>query len=526
MTYEARLSKFFIDEQKVDAQFEAFTSDLSDERKQELIKKYGKKSALVKLEKRMRAIAQDIIEHFKLYIEPNGFKAQIVCYDREACAAYKKLLDELVPKEWSKVVYSSGDPNSNNEQLKKYNTSKKQRERIIETFKNKDDPLRFLIVCDMLLTGFDAPIEQMMYLDKPLRDHNLLQAIARTNRVYKKEKGCGKIIDYYGITRNLHAAVDFDENEFGKALIDIDEYKNMFKTNFNEILALFGDINTEDPSMKNLRNCLRLFFEDKMKQQLFHDKYNDLKILFEILSPDPFLVDYLRKFEWLTSVYIAFLKEYRSDAADAHSLNEYGGKMQALIQSSVDYEGITKNFRELRINDIYTLERLKKMDDEEKALNLEKLLKREISINLETNPILKKFSERLVAIRKDFEQNQLDLSERIKEYYQLMEDIKLIGNKAQDMGLTLKEYAIFTITEGFTEKTSQEDIISFSKAIVKRLDEILDEGWQESSKREAFLKDIKREIQVLILKDYKERIRIKDFQKYLNELVDLIIKKF
>ncbi|HCW31984.1 MAG: restriction enzyme type I helicase subunit, type I restriction enzyme, R subunit [Candidatus Peregrinibacteria bacterium GW2011_GWF2_39_17] len=525
VTYEARLSKFFLDEDHVDGQFEELTGDLSDEEKQELIKKYGKKSALVKLEKRMRAVALDIVEHFKLYIEPNGFKAQIVCYDREACAMYKKLLDELIPKEWSKVVYSPGDPNSDDEQLKRYNTSKSDRERIIDAFKSKDDPLRFLIICDMLLTGFDAPIEQVMYLDKPLRDHNLLQAIARTNRVYSKEKGCGKIIDYYGITRNLHEALNFDESVIDSAMIDINEYKKRFTDLFNEIINLFVGVNTEDASMENLRKCLKLFFEDENKQQFFYDNYNNLKILFEILSPDPFLMDYLRKFEWLASFYIAFIKEYRTEES-GHSLSEYGGKMQELIKSSVDYEGITKNFRELRINDIYTLERLEKMDDEEKAVNLEKMLKREISINIETNPVFKKFSERLMAIKADFEQNQIDLAERIKAYFELMEDIKQVGNKAKDMGLDLKEYAIFIITEGFSEDTSKEDLIEFAKVITARLDEILDKEWQESSKREAFLKDIKREVQILILKEFKDKIKIKDFQKYLNELTDLIIKKF
>jgi len=277
--------------------------------------------------------------------------------------------------------------------------------------------------------------------------------------------------------------------------------------------------------MDNLRKCLKLFFEDENKQQFFYDNYNNLKILFEILSPDPFLADYLRKLQWLASFYIAFIREYRNEES-GHGLSEYGGKMQELIQSSVDYEGITKNFRELKINDIYTLERLEKMEDEEKAVNLEKMLKREISINIETNPVFKKFSERLIAIRSDFEQNQIDLAQRIKAYYELMEDIKQIGEKAKDMGLNLKEYAIFTITEGFSNNATKDDLIEFAKVLTAQLDKILDREWQESSKREAFLKDVKREVQILILKEFKEKISIKDFQKYLNELTDLIIKKF
>jgi type I restriction enzyme R subunit len=121
VTYEARLSKFSIDEEKLDQKFEEIVGDLPDKQKTELVKKYGKKAALVKLPKRMEAVARDILEHYKLYVEPNGFKAQVVAYDREAVANYKKLFDKLVPVEWSAVVYSPGDPNSDADDLKIYN---------------------------------------------------------------------------------------------------------------------------------------------------------------------------------------------------------------------------------------------------------------------------------------------------------------------------------------------------------------------------------------------------------------------
>ncbi|MDP3763780.1 MAG: HsdR family type I site-specific deoxyribonuclease, partial [bacterium] len=119
VTYEARLSKFFIDEEQLDKQFDELTADLTEKDKDIIAKKYGKKEAVVKLDKRMQAIARDIVEHFKLYVEPAGFKAQIVCYDREATAKYKKLLDELVPKNWSEVIYSPGDANIDPEELRK-----------------------------------------------------------------------------------------------------------------------------------------------------------------------------------------------------------------------------------------------------------------------------------------------------------------------------------------------------------------------------------------------------------------------
>lgn len=526
VTYEARLSKFFIDEEKIDAQFNELTSDLSPEQKEKLTKKYGKKEALVKLDRRMEAIIQDIVEHYKLYVLPNGFKAQIVCSDREATAKYKEMLDKLVPSEWSEVVYSPGDPNSDSDDLKKYNTNKQKREKVIEQFKDSNHPLKFLLVCDMLLTGFDAPVEQVMYLDKPLRDHNLLQAIARTNRIYPN-KGCGKIIDYYGVTKNLYDALNFDESVVDTAMINISKLKADFVVVLDDIMSLFEGVNIEDPSIDNLRRCLKIFIDNQSKQQFFKDKFSKLKMLFEILSPDPFLMEYLRKFEWITSFYIAFSKEFSSgEEIDEFSLAEYGVKIKGLIQEKIDYEGITKNFRELNVHDLATLNKLDKLGDEEKALNLEKMLKREISINIDTHPAFKKFSERLNAIREEFEKHQIDLAERIKRYYELLNDIKTKTEEAKELGYSLKEYGLYVISEEFLTESDKNTVKEFIKEMASRLEDVLDDNWKDSSKREEFIKEAKRTLQELILKDYKNKIKISDFNKYLNRLIDIIIKKF
>ncbi len=526
VTYEARLSKFSINEEKLDQRFEEIAGDLPDKQKTELVKKYGRKAALVKLPRRMEAVARDIVEHYKLYVEPNGFKAQIVAYDRGAVASYKKLLDKLIPVEWSAVVYSPGDPNSDADDLKVYNTSKREREQIIEKFKDPNSSLRFLLVCDMLLTGFDAPLEQVMYLDKPLRDHNLLQAIARTNRIYKN-KEAGKIIDYYGITRNLYDALGFDEDIIDSAMIDIERVKSRFEDILSDVMKLFIGVNIEDPSMENLRCCLKIFIDSQDKQKYFVEKYTKLKNLFEFLSPDPFLKQHIRPFEWVTSFYLAFLKEFKSED-DRYLLEGYGEKVKELIQESsiINYEGITKNFRELRIDELHTLERLKGMDDEEKALNLEKMLKQEISINLDDDPAYQKFSERLTAIRREFEQSQIDLAERIRRYEELMHDIKTKKDEVKELGFDLKEYALYVISQEFIEDNKDEEIKKFVKELRIRIEDDLDAGWQESSKRDVFIKDIKQTLQELILRDFKDKFIVKDFPKFLNRLVDIITKKF
>ncbi|MBU1088493.1 hypothetical protein KKA02_01260, partial [Patescibacteria group bacterium] len=153
-------------------------------------------------------------------------------------------------------------------------------------------------------------------------------------------------------------------------------------------------------------------------------------------------------------------------------------------------------------------------------------LKQEISINIDTNPAFIKFSEKLQAIRKEFEQHQIDLTERIKLYYELVNEIKSKTDEAKKMGLNLREYGLFVISQEFLPDADQQTLITLSQEMAKRLNQILDESWQTSSKREEFLKGVKQIIQELILKEYKNKIETADFPKFLNRLVDIITKKF
>lgn len=523
--FETRLSKYFINEEGLDKQFEELTQGLSDKQKEELKKAYGKKEAIVKLAKRVEAVATDIAEHYKIYVLPNNFKAQVVCYDKEACLMYKKALDKIIPESWSKIIYSTGDLNVESDEIKKHYTTKDERKRFIEAFKDKNQDPKILIVCDMLLTGFDAPIEQIMYLDKPLLDHSLLQAIARTNRVYPN-KGCGKVIDYYGITRSLEKALDFDESIVNSALIDIDRLKEQFQEKLKECLEIFAGINIEDPSMENLRRSLRIFTDNRNKQKLFESLWSKIKLMFEIISPDPFLKPYVRQVEWLASFYIAYTREFKAQTDEEIRMEEYGEKIKKLIQEKIDLQGIIRTFREINIGDLYQIKQLEKMEDEDKARALEKMLKNEISINIDTNPTYEKFSERLMKIKKDFEDNQIDLDKKIKELQKLREDLVDKRDEAKKLGYNLQEYGIYVISQDFIENIDGKETKPFIQDMVEAITKTLDTGWQESSKKEEFIKEIRRKLTKLILKDYQGKIEIKDFPKYLNRIIDVIQRKF
>src|SRR5690606_12231572 len=137
-----------------------------------------------------------------------------------------------------------------------------------------------------------------------------------------------------------------------------------------------------------------------------------------------------------------------------------------------------------------------------------------------------KFSQRLGAIRQEFEKQQIDLSERIKRYYELLNDIKSVGDKAKELNMSLREYGLFVVSQEFVNFDDKNILMDLARDIDSKLSSILDKGRQESSKREEFLKHVKQALQEIILKNYKEKVVVNDFSKYLNRLTDLVIKRF
>ena len=147
---------------------------------------------------------------------PLGFKALVVTPDREACALYKQALDELLPPEWSVVVYSE-DPKRDSDLMRSFYLDEDEEKRVRKAFRDPDKDPKLLIVTEKLLTGYDAPVAYCMYLDKPLKDHTLLQAIARVNRPFT-DKTNGLVVDYIGVFSNLQRALSFDQASITKGL--------------------------------------------------------------------------------------------------------------------------------------------------------------------------------------------------------------------------------------------------------------------------------------------------------------------
>lgn len=186
----------------------------------------------LKGKQRIQKVAKFVADHYRENVEPLGYKAFLVGVDREACAYYKKALDQFLPPEYSEVVYTGA--NNDTALLKEFHLDPKKERQIRKSLGKFDQQPRILIVTEKLLTGFDAPILYAMYLDKPMRDHTLLQAIARVNRPYENEaqqmvKPHGFVLDFVGIFDKLEKALAFDSEEINAIVKDLKQLKILFQ---------------------------------------------------------------------------------------------------------------------------------------------------------------------------------------------------------------------------------------------------------------------------------------------------------
>lgn len=288
-----------VDKDKVNAEFDALTETLSDADRAELSKRVNMK-AIMYDPKRIRKVCEHIVKHYKEKIEPNGYKGQIVVYDRECCLKYKEELDKLLPPGATTIVMDTN--NDKEDRYKKYRRSRDEEAKVLDQFRDMSNPLKFVIVTAKLLTGFDAPILQAMYLDKPMKDHNLLQAICRTNRTYDEGKTHGLIVDYIGIFDNVAKALDFDEASMKKVITNIEEVKKQVPALLRKCLSYFMGVDRTIEGWEGLLAAQECIPTNKDKDEFAAD-YRVLNRAWDALSPDPFLDKYKFDYAWLSKVY-------------------------------------------------------------------------------------------------------------------------------------------------------------------------------------------------------------------------------
>jgi len=364
LSYQARLPHYHANKQEL-KDFTRFEEEeikfLSSEEQRVLRKKVRVIKAYVKKPERIEAIAKDLAEHFQNIVEPTDLKAMLVTIDRETCVLYKNALDNHLPPETSEIVitFSSKDRGIIRDYYfklqQKYSTTdvKEIHQKIIEDFKTKEKP-KILIVTDMLITGFDAPILWNMYLDKPLKEHRILQAIARTNRPYQN-KQFGMIVDYIGAISELEEALAKFEARDAKDLRivirDLKKELESFVDTLQETLEIFQNVKLEDIH-ESLENALDLLIDPETARE-FETLISKLMKLYEMLKGGPELRDYLDDYTTVTKLYIAYNKKFKRQNVDELKIENLSKKTIRLIQEIINVTEIENRYTILDIDEDY-----------------------------------------------------------------------------------------------------------------------------------------------------------------------------
>ena len=361
---------------------------------------------------RIRKVAQFVAEHYRQNVEPLGYKAFLVGVDREACAHYKHALDEFLPTEYSVVVYTGN--NNDSALLKEFHLDPKKERQIRKSFNKLDQQPKILIVTEKLLTGFDAPVLYAMYLDKPMRDHTLLQAIARVNRPYENEqaemvKPHGFVLDFVGIFDKLEKALAFDSEEINAIVKDLKLLKVLFHNKMEQqapgYLALI-ERNFDDKDV----DALIEHFRDPERRKAFFKEYKEIEMLYEIISPDAFLRPWIEDYGTLSAIYAVVRKAY---AKRIDVDRDFQRKTSELVQQHVGTDYIHSVTEVLAINeDTVKYIVAKKGGDGNKIINLVKSIERKAEDESD-DPYLIAMAERARAVQESFENRQTSTAEAL-----------------------------------------------------------------------------------------------------------------
>lgn len=482
--FEPRLIDLHIDKAALDAAYKDLTGGLSDLDKDNLAKTAAKMAVLVKTPERIRKVCEDIVEHFQTKVEPNGFKGQIVTFDRESCLLFKTELDKLLPPEATDIVMSvQASDKKDHPEYAAYDRSRDEEERLLDRFRDPADPLKLIIVTAKLLTGFDAPILQAMYLDKPLRDHTLLQAICRVNRTYSEQKTHGLIVDYLGIFDDVAAALEFDDQSVKQVVSNIQELKDKLPEAIQKCLAFFAGCDRSVQGYEGLIAAQQCLPNNEVRDN-FAAEYSVLNKIWEALSPDSVLGPFEKDYKWLSQVYQSVQPSSGHGKLIWHSL---GAKTIELIHQNVHVDAVRDDLDTL-VLDADLLEAVLSNPDPKKAKEIEIKLKRRLRGH-GGNPKFKKLSERLDALKDRFESGQINSVEFLKQLLEIAKETlqaekEVPPEEDEDRGKA-------ALTELFNEVKTAETPIMVER-VVADIDEIVRlvrfPGWQGTQAGEREVK--------------------------------------
>ena len=447
---------------------------------------------------RIQKVCEHIVNHFLTKVDPNGFKGQVVCYDRESCVLYKKAIDKLLGDDhYTTIVMDTN--NDKEDKYKEWRRDRDEEAKLLDRFRDSNDPLKLVIVTAKLLTGFDAPILQVMYLDKPMKDHTLLQAICRVNRVYGQDKSNGLIVDYIGIFDDVAKALNFDESTIQKVITNIEEVKKVFPNLMEKCLAHFPNVDRSDDGWEGLMAAQECLPTNKEKDEFGAD-YRVVNRAYNALSPDPFLHQYLHDYRWLSKVYESVKPV---DTRGPLIWASVGAKTMELVHENISVSDVAETAPE----DILELD-AELIDDFIAGKDGAKKKAKKIEIDLVArilvhgkDPRFIRLGERLEELREKHEQGLITSIEFLKRLLELAKEAVQAEKEVVPVAEVDKGKA--ALTELFNGVRCNNTPVIVER-IVKDIDDIVRivrfDGWQTTV---AGKREVKRALRSVVSVKYK-----------------------
>jgi type I restriction enzyme R subunit len=512
LSYQPKLPEYHLNEKQY-RQFVKFEEEeiktLSKAEQKELRKKIRVITAFVKKPERVKAITEDLAHHFKAIVEPTDLKAMVVTIDRDACVQYKNALDEILPPNCSEIVmtFTPDDKESIRayfEKLcKKYGTKdvKEIHDKIIESFKTGKE-LRILIVTDMLITGFDAPVLWTMYLDKPLKEHRILQAIARTNRPFLNKK-FGLIVDYVGVLSELEKAFQkfeaSDAKDLRVVIRQLDKEKDEFKNLLQKALKIFESVKKED-TRESLEGAMNVLVNPDVAKQ-FETTMRALMKSYEMLSGDEFLEPYLSDYTWLAKIFVAYNKRFKKKDVDELKIIELSKKTFQLIQQTIDVKKIEDAYPTLRIDAEY-VEALKKSKPRTMGAAIDVItnIQHEVKTH-SSSPFFLNLSREVERTYEELRTRKIDTEEAVRKALDFSEKIAEWKREEEEIGK--ERYPLYEALKTVLPDIEKQKAVTSIIRLIDHLKELdlLFEGWQ--LQRDVRRK-VRSETRLLLLSEYKE----------------------
>jgi type I restriction enzyme R subunit len=463
----------------------------------------------LKGDNRVKELARFVAEHYRNNVEPLGYKAFLVAVDRPACHKYKAALDRILPPEYSAVIMTTN--NNDGPELKQYHLDDKTEKAIRKNFRKFGEFPKILIVTEKLLTGYDAPILYSMYLDKPMRDHTLLQAIARVNRPYENEqqemvKPHGFVLDFIGIFENLKKALHFDSEEINAIVKDLSLLKQVFRAKMESIAPEYLKLihfNFDDRDNDNLIE----HFRDKERRKQFFKEYKEIEMLYEIISPDAFLRPYLDNYATLSGIYAVVRKAF---SRGAQPDKEFQRKTNRLVQAHIG-TSVIQPIRDIFAIDEKTIETIQSRDggDNTKVINLIKSIEKTAEEQSE-DPYLIAMADRARAVQENFEDRQTDTAEALAELFREIENNEKRKRQQVESGLdALSYYVLCKLTEEqipSAQPVSEKIAAAFRESV----------NWRRSEKE---LRELRNQITFAIYAEVDDLDRVASLVDSLFEVL-------